>query len=89
MIWTLWWAWLCAGLVFAIIEVVFPGFVFLGFAIGAGLVALLIFNTRLGASLPILLVIFAGLSLVAWLVLRRLFWHGSSQVTHFDRDIND
>ena len=34
-LWTVWWAWLALALLFGIAEVLLPGFVFLGFAIGA------------------------------------------------------
>ena len=36
-----------------------------------------------------ILLVFAALSLLAWLVLRRLFSLPKGQVKHFDRDIND
>lgn len=32
---TLWWVWVCFALVLGIAEVLLPGFIFLGFAIGA------------------------------------------------------
>ena len=35
MIWTIWWAWLCVAILLGIVEVLVPGFIFLGFAIGA------------------------------------------------------
>ena len=88
MFWTIWWAWLCAALVLGILEVLIPGFVFLGFAIGA-LAVLLLLNIGLALSLPVLLLIFAALSLVAWLVMRRLFALPKGQVKYFDKDIND
>ena len=44
MFWTIWWVWLCAALVLGILEVLVPGFVFLGFAIGALAVSLLLLN---------------------------------------------
>lgn len=89
MIWALWWVWFCAALVLAILEVLLPGFVFLGFAIGAFAVSMLLLNTGLAAGLPLLLLIFAVLSLIAWLVLRRLFALPKGQVKTFDHDIND
>lgn len=88
-IWSTWWIWAAAALLLAIIEVLAPGFVFLGFAIGAGAVALILLNTGLSLGLPMLLLIFAALSLVAWLILRRLFARPQGQVKTFDHDIND
>lgn len=89
-VWALWWAWCAAALVLAILEVLVPGFVFLGFAIGAlacGLLLLILGGSALG--LPALLFTFAGLSLIAWLLLRRYFALPSGQVKTFDHDIND
>lgn len=90
MLWvSVWWVWLAAALILAIAEVVVPGFLFLGFALGALAVSMLLLNTGLTLSLPVLLFLFAGLSLVAWIVLRMLFKVPRGQVKHFDHDIND
>ncbi|MFD3189368.1 NfeD family protein [Sedimentitalea sp. HM32M-2] len=86
--WSLWWVWLCAGLILAIVEVLVPGFIFLGFAIGAGVVALFL-ALGLAVSLPVLMLIFAALSLIAWLVLRRVFALPRGQVKRFKDDINE
>jgi len=86
---TLWWVWMAAALVLAILEVLVPGFVFLGFAIGAFAVSLILLNTGLSLGLPALLLIFAGLSLVAWLLMRRFFSMPKGQVKTFEGDIND
>lgn len=86
---TLWWVWMAAALVLAILEVLVPGFVFLGFAIGALAVSLILLNTGLVLGLPVLLLIFAGLSLVAWLLMRRFFAMPKGQVKTFKGDIND
>jgi len=88
-IWAVWWVWMAAALVLAIVEVLAPGFVFLGFAIGALAASLLLLNTGLILSLPVLLLIFAGLSLGAWLLLRRIFSSPSGQVKIIKEDIND
>ena len=88
-IWSIWWLWAAAALLLAIIEVLAPGFVFLGFAIGAAAVSLILLNTGLYIDLPMLLLIFAALSLVSWLVLRRIFARPQGQVKTFDHDIND
>lgn len=88
-IWSTWWLWAAAALLLAIVEVLAPGFVFLGFAIGAAAVALILLNTGLSVSWPMLLLIFAALSLAAWLILRRVFARPQGQVKTFDHDIND
>ncbi|MDX1782448.1 MAG: hypothetical protein R3256_14190 [Thalassovita sp.] len=72
----------------AIIEVVLPGFLFLGFAIGAALVGLLLAVTGAGWGLPPLLAIFAALSLIAWAVLRRSFRLREGQVRYIKDDVN-
>ncbi|WP_146346881.1 NfeD family protein [Phaeobacter marinintestinus] len=88
-LWNLWWVWIAAALVLGILEVLAPGFVFLGFAFGALAVGLLLLNTGFGLSLSVLLLIFAALSLVAWLAMRRFFALPKGQVKTFDSDIND
>lgn len=86
-LWSLWWAWLCLALILGIAEVLIPGFIFLGFAIGAVAVAVLL-AFGLAVSLPALLLIFAALSLVTWLALRRYFALPKGQVKTFKDDIN-
>ncbi|WP_139837844.1 NfeD family protein [Roseovarius litorisediminis] len=87
-LWSLWWVWLCAALALGILELLAPGFIFLGFAIGAGIVGLLLL-IPIVVGLPALLTIFAILSLIAWLGLRRLYRApgGEARVVH--DDIND
>jgi membrane protein implicated in regulation of membrane protease activity len=92
--WAAWWVWGVAAVLLAIAEVLVPGFVLLGFAVGAGVVALLLLvggplAVWLGGSLPVLLLVFAVVSLVAWLGLRRWVGVYRGQVKTFDRDIND
>jgi membrane protein implicated in regulation of membrane protease activity len=87
-IWTVWWAWVVLGFALGVLEVLIPGYIFLGFAIGAvgaGVVA----GLGLTASLPLLVLIFAVASLVAWLVLRRVMGVRENQEKIWDRDIND
>ena len=85
--WTLWWIWGAASLTLGVAEVIVPGYIFLGFAIGAMVMALVAFVATL--SLPVSLVVFAILSLVGFLVLRKYFSLPKSQITIWDRDIND
>ncbi|MDV7143796.1 hypothetical protein R3X27_14005 [Tropicimonas sp. TH_r6] len=94
MIWNEWWAWAAAGLVLAILEVFAPGWIFLGFAVGAGVTALLLamggaLGGALADSLPTLLVTFSVLSLAAWLVMRQVFGLRGGSVKTFDTDINE
>lgn len=86
-LWGLWWVWLAAALCLAILEILVPGFIFLGFAIGAAVTAVLVLLPfQLG--LTALLAIFAGLSLVAWVILRRLFKPTDDQTRVIHNDIN-
>ena len=87
--WLTWWIWLAAALALGILELVLPGFIFLGFAIGAAVTGLLLIIPAVSPSLPVLLLIFAVLSLIAWLGLRRVFALPHGQVKTFNHDIND
>lgn len=87
-VWTLWWVWIVFGFVLGILEVLVPGFIFLGFAIGAvitGAVA----GLGITHSLPLLVLIFAVASVAAWLVLRRVVGVRSNQEKVWHHDIND
>lgn len=88
---SLWWVWMVGALLLAILEVMAPAQIFLGFAAGAAGVgfALLIGIPGLGASLPLMLLVFAIISLVAWLVLRPMLGVREGQVKHFKHDINE
>ncbi|WP_170324782.1 NfeD family protein [Ruegeria arenilitoris] len=87
--WLTWWIWLAAALALGILEIVLPGFIFLGFAIGAAITGLMLVIPGMAPSLPVLLLIFAALSLIAWLVLRRVYSLPHGQVKIFRHDIND
>ncbi len=86
-LWGLWWVWLAAALGLAILEVVVPGFVFLGFAVGAAVTALVVL-LPIDLGLTALLAIFAILSLIAWIVMRRLFKTPDDQSRVIREDIN-
>ncbi|MDO6729432.1 hypothetical protein Q4577_05325 [Marinovum sp. 2_MG-2023] len=86
---TIWWVWLAAALLLAILEILVPAFLFLGFAIGAALVGLAMLGPLALLSPAMILLIFAGLSLVAWLMLRKIFALPHGQAKRFDRDINE
>ena len=83
-----WWAWVVLGFALGVLEILVPGYIFLGFAIGAILTGALV-GFGLPAGLPALILIFAVASVVAWLVLRRTMGVREGQVKIWDRDIND
>ena len=91
MWWALWWVWIVGALALAILEVLAPAQVFLGFAVGAATTgaALLVGIPGLADSLPATLLVFAVLSLVAWIVIRRMVGIRDGQVKTWDRDINE
>ena len=85
---TLWWVWICIALALGVVELLAPGFIFLGFAIGAvimaGIVALISHS-----NIPALLALFAVLSLIAWIALKAAFRRQSSGARIVTRDINE
>jgi membrane protein implicated in regulation of membrane protease activity len=83
-----WWAWIVFGFALGVLEVLAPGFIFLGFAIGAVVTGVLV-GLGIPAGLPATILIFAVASLVAWLVLRRTMGVREGQVKIWDKDIND
>ena len=92
--WSLWWVWVIAALALGFLEVLVPSWAFLGFAIGAALTGGILgvggpLATWLAGSLPATLLVFAFLSLVAWLALRRAVGVRQGQVKVWDRDINE
>lgn len=86
---TLWWVWLSAALIFGLIEILAPGFLFLGFAVGALAMSGITAFSLLTLSLSAKLAVFAVLSLIAWFALRRAFRPPTGTVKTFENDIND
>lgn len=91
---TLWWVWVAAGLVLAIIEIFAPGFLFAGFAIGAvltgAIMGLGIPGSGWMAQSPVnALLVFAVLSVIAWLVMRAVLGIRQGQIKTIDHDINE
>ena len=85
-----WWAWAILALALACLEITLPAFVFLGMAIGAGCVALVMALGGAGVIVaPLSVLMFAVISLIATLVLRKIFSLPKGQVKTFDGDIND
>ncbi|MBT8412564.1 MAG: hypothetical protein KJP02_12320, partial [Octadecabacter sp.] len=71
MLWfNTWWIWMVAALVLAIAEVLIPGWIFFGFAVGAFFLGAMIWlGIGAGMSMAWSLVIFAVLSLLAYVVM--------------------
>lgn len=85
--WSLWWVWICAALALAILEMLAPGYIFLGIAVGAAITAGIVL-LPVTLSLPVLLAIFAVLSLIAWTALRRIFKPADDQTRVIHEDVN-
>lgn len=83
-----WWVWLAGAIVLAILEILLPQFILLGFAVGAAVTGLLVAAGFL-STLPVKFLVFAALSLGAWFALRKMFARRFSQPKTFDHDIND
>ncbi|GAA6186998.1 hypothetical protein [Litorivita sp. NS0012-18] len=87
-----WLVWIAAALVLGILEVLAPGFIFLGFAIGAALTGLLLLALSLipaTLTAPVLATIFAALSLAAWIALRQRFRMKGRDVKRIEGDVNE
>ncbi|MFX4298208.1 NfeD family protein [Pseudosulfitobacter pseudonitzschiae] len=85
----IWWVWLAVAIALGVVEVLAPGFIFLGFALGALVMAAVVGFLAPGLTLALALAIFAGLSLLAWIVLRLVFRRQSSGARRVLHDIND
>jgi membrane protein implicated in regulation of membrane protease activity len=72
MMWNVWWVWIVAGFALGVLEILAPSFIFLGFAIGAVVVGIAMWLGIVGGSLSVTLAVFAVLSLLAWIALRRV-----------------
>lgn len=84
----LWWVWAATALVLGIAEVLLPGFIFLGFAIGAVIMVGVVTLVE-GLSAAALLAIFSGISLMCWIALHLVFKRQSSDERIVENDIND
>jgi membrane protein implicated in regulation of membrane protease activity len=88
MMWNVWWVWIVAGFALGVLEVLAPGYICLGFAIGAVVTGVLV-GVGLGGGPAWLVFVFAVASLIAWLALRAAFGVRKGQVKLWDKDIND
>jgi membrane protein implicated in regulation of membrane protease activity len=89
--WTSWVFWMIAAVALAILEVFAPSFIFLGFAIGAAVVGLifLVGGSAVSFGLPMTFLVFALVSLISWIALRKALGVRKGQVKVWDTDIND
>ncbi|MBM2575423.1 hypothetical protein JQC91_03825 [Jannaschia sp. Os4] len=92
--WELWWAWGVLAALLALLELVLPGKILLGFSLGAAAVAAVLWldgglAARLTAQPAFTVLAWAGLSVVAWLLVKWLVPGGAGSVRRWDRDIND
>ena len=85
---SLWWIWICIALALGVVELLAPGFIFLGFAIGAIILAGIVAVFSL-SNVPALVALFAILSLIAWIALKAVFRKQSSGARIVTRDINE
>lgn len=88
-LWATWWVWVAGGLILAILEVLLPGYIFLGFAIGAVVMGIVLATGLLPLTGGWALVLFAVLSLLAYLGLRATSKRGHDQVKVIRHDINE
>ncbi len=84
----IWWVWICAALALALVELVAPASIFLGFSIGALTMAGVVTLSDI-TNTSALLALFAGLSLIAWIALKVIFRRQSSGARIVKRDINE
>ena len=84
----IWWLWIALALVFGLIELFAPAFIFLGFALGALATGIVVLVATPGSAAA-LLAIFALLSLIGWVGLRAAFRNQSTGAKVVTKDIND
>lgn len=88
---TSWLFWSIAGALLLVIEVLMPTFLALGFGIGAWIVSALIFFAVPSGmvSAPMVLLIWAVLSALSWIILRNVFRNRYSGNKASKGDINE
>ena len=89
MLWREPWVWVAGGIVLGFLEMLLPGFVLLGFALGAVLVGLILWTGLIALSLPMMLLIAALVAAATWFIARRLAGVRAGQTRIWDRDINE
>lgn len=86
--WQAWWLWVAGGVAIGVLELLAPGYIFLGFALGAVLTGALV-GLGVLVSLPVTLMVFGALSLAAWAAMRAVLGKRAGDVKIISRDIND
>ena len=89
IVWTNGWLWIIAALVLALIELMLPGYIFMGVALATALMGVALLAGLWTGSLPAALVVTAILSGVIWLALSRMRGVDRSETRIWHRDIND
>jgi membrane protein implicated in regulation of membrane protease activity len=94
MMWSAWWVWAVAAAALAALELAAPGWVFLGFALGAAAVALTLvvggpLASVVAGSGAMALLVFAALSVAGWAALRLAFGARRGEAKTFERDVNE
>ena len=84
-----WWTWIVLGFALGVLEILAPGYIFLGFAIGAVVTGVLVGIGLAPEGLTGLILVFANQAVMAWQILRRVMGVREGQVKIWDRDIND
>ncbi len=87
--WTNGWLWIIAALLLALVELILPGYIFMGMAGATAVMGLLLLTGLWSAGLPWALVATAVLSGVIWFVLSRLRGVDRSATRIWRDDIND
>lgn len=88
MIWEQWWAWVVFGCALGVLEVLAPGFIFLGFAVGAVATGVLVALGLVGGNVALLVLVFAVLSLAGFVGFRKVVGVTKGQTKVWDEDIN-
>ena len=83
-----WWAWVAFGIIFMLLELMMPSYLFLGFGLGA-IVTGITLALGVTMSAQYLMLLFAIASLISWILLRQFFKLPKGNVKTFDHDIND
>ena len=83
-----WWAWVAFGIIFMLLELMMPSYLFLGFGLGA-IVTGITLALGITMSAQYLMLLFAIASLIRWILLRQFFKLPKGNVKTFDQDIND
>lgn len=87
--WSNGWLWMIAALLLAAVELILPGYVFMGMAGAVLVMGLLLLTGVWGAGLPTTLVATAVLSGLIWFLLSRMIGVDRSAARIWRDDIND